>query len=462
MQQPWFLKIFATFCFAFLAVSVAATAQEAQGFTDDIDAGIKSARDSQRDLFLLFTGSDWCPPCRKLEAEILEQVEFLQAANKDFVLVKIDFPRNPPLPEAQAARNEEWSRKYGISQFPTIAVVDRDLRPIGFLGYAEGGPQPFLNSLNELRNKRIRRDDALAKAARAASDEERARFLDAALSELDLDIVNLYYTAERDQIGEIDADNRLKFREKYFAEQDAELRKLVMADVMAISQMDRPERAIAFIDEVIREIPLPVDQKFQILQIKLQLLQKVKQYQAAEALLNELLELEGVSPELRERLQVKKVLQYVAAGDGDKALSYLQQALAEPGDHLLLKLTRGQILASQGKVADALKVFDEALARARFRPFVMIELVGAKADLLVKEGREEEALRVLDNLADDPQMPIDLRCEALLHQAMIMRNAGRVRPAMLTENRAIELADSPPLKREMQKVVDSLRSQKKD
>jgi thiol-disulfide isomerase/thioredoxin len=442
----------------FLLLAWPLIAQEAGGFTDDIDAAIKLSKQEGRDLFLFFTGSDWCPPCRKLDGEVFSQAEFLDTAKKNFILVIIDFPKHTPLPEEQQVRNETWANRYGVKQFPTVVVADVELRPIGFMGYSEGGPGPFLKSLVELRNKRLRRDEAFARAAGAENDEDRARFLDQGLSEIELDIVNLYYTEQREVIAKIDADNRLKLREKYFAEQDAEMRKIILADVMAISQLDRPERAIAFIDEVIAEVKLPNEQKFEILQIKLQLLQKSKQFAAAEALMEELLQMPGITNDTRERLLVKKFMQLIAADQSETALSQISQLLNEPGEHLLLKLTLGHVLANQGKTDQALKVFDEALLRARFRPDVMIELVGAKADLLVKQSRDEEALRILDNFADDAQMPTDLRCEALLHQALIMRAAGRTRPAMLTENRAVELADSPSLKREMQKIVERMRA----
>ncbi|MEQ1905624.1 MAG: thioredoxin family protein [Pirellulaceae bacterium] len=427
-------------------------------FTEDVKAAIESAKKENKDLFVLFTGSDWCPPCKKLDEEVFSKSEFLEPASKNFVLLKLDFPQNREVPPEIAKQNEEWSGKYGISGFPTVAILDVNLRPVGFMGFMEGGPGPYLEALMALKEKRVRRDEALAKLPEAKTDDERALILDAALSQLDEEIINVYYTEERDRIVAIDDDNHLQLRAKYNEQQDAEMRKMILADIMSISQLEKPEKAVAFIDEVLEKIPLPVENRFEILQIKLGLLQKANQHESGDKLLDEMLAMEGVGAETRERLLVKKVLQYITAKKVDLADALIEENLKQPGEHLLLTLTKGQILANTGELQKAVETFDKAIPKARFRPDAMIELVGAKADALVKLKQEEAALAALDNFADDSQMPTDLRCESLLHQAMIMRMMGRTRPAMLTENRAVELADTPQLKREIQNVIEKLRA----
>ena len=54
-------------------------------------------------------------------------------------------------------------------------------------------------------------------------------------------------------------------------------------------------------------------------------------------------------------------------------------------------------------------------------------------------------------------MPSDLRAEAMLQKSMIMRDMNRKRQAILAENRAIEMAESPQERSEMQKIVERLR-----
>ncbi|MGB1930549.1 MAG: thioredoxin family protein, partial [Mariniblastus sp.] len=41
------------------------------GFTEDAAKAIQQAQAENKDVIFLFTGSDWCPPCKKLEKEVL-------------------------------------------------------------------------------------------------------------------------------------------------------------------------------------------------------------------------------------------------------------------------------------------------------------------------------------------------------------------------------------------------------
>jgi len=86
-----------------------------------------------------------------------------------------------------------------------------------------------------------------------------------------------------------------------------------------------------------------------------------------------------------------------------------------------------------------------------------VELISGKADALFALDRQSEALQTLDNFADDTRVPADLRAEVTLQKSMLMRQMGKTRMARLSENRAIEIADTPKLKGEIQKVVAQLR-----
>ena len=147
----------------------------------------------------------------------------------------------------------------------------------------------------------------------------------------------------------------------------------------------------------------------------------------------------------------------VGTGRQEQAMQMLDNALASGQDQLYLWLAKGQMLDAQERFDEAIAAFDQAIPQSRVQPDVMIELVGAKADSLVAKGDSLSAIRMLDNFADDQQMPSDLRGVALLHKALIMRETDRRRQARLAENRAIEVAESPEQRAEMQKLVERLR-----
>lgn len=81
---------------------------------------------SNRRLLVLFTGSDWCPPCMQFEAEVAHAPDFLNLARPAFVLVKLDYPRKTPQEPAVRARNEELRKQYGVKAYPTLLVISAD------------------------------------------------------------------------------------------------------------------------------------------------------------------------------------------------------------------------------------------------------------------------------------------------------------------------------------------------
>jgi thioredoxin-related protein len=69
----------------------AAAAKEAAWQTN-FQASQAKAKAQKKILLVAFTGYDWCPWCRKLKAEVFDKQAFASAAQKQFVLVNIDFP----------------------------------------------------------------------------------------------------------------------------------------------------------------------------------------------------------------------------------------------------------------------------------------------------------------------------------------------------------------------------------
>ena len=118
---------------------------------------------------------------------------------------------------------------------------------------------------------------------------------------------------------------------------------------------------------------------------------------------------------------------------------------------------KGDLLMAEKKYDAALEAFETAIPFADRNPDVLVELISGKADALYATDRQSEALQTLDNFADDTRVPADLRAEATLQKSMLMRLMGKTRLARLSENRAIEIADTPKLKGEIQKVVGRLR-----
>jgi thioredoxin-related protein len=137
------------------AASLAALAPASEGWYADFDEAVKVAKAETKDLFVDFTGSDWCGWCIKLDKEVFSTPEFLEAAKKNFVLVALDFPRAAEVKAKvpNPKRNDELRDKYEVGGYPTILLMTPEGDVFGQTGYVAGGPRPFLENLETLRTK---------------------------------------------------------------------------------------------------------------------------------------------------------------------------------------------------------------------------------------------------------------------------------------------------------------------
>jgi thioredoxin-related protein len=93
-----------------------------KGWTSDFEAAKVKAANENRLMYVLFTGSDWCGYCIKLQKEVLSKPKFKKLGEKDFVFVYIDFPRKSRADNPMA--NRVLAKMYNVQGFPTAFVMD--------------------------------------------------------------------------------------------------------------------------------------------------------------------------------------------------------------------------------------------------------------------------------------------------------------------------------------------------
>lgn len=119
-------------------------------WTTNYAAALNVAKAEKRKVFLLFTGSDWCPWCMRLDREILSTPAFIDYAKSELVLVKLDFPRETYQDPQVAAQNQQLQQQYRVGGYPHVIVLNSTGQSVGELGYQQGGPAPFINRLKGL------------------------------------------------------------------------------------------------------------------------------------------------------------------------------------------------------------------------------------------------------------------------------------------------------------------------
>ena len=214
-------------CLAFAEKSVPADAAVAAaakktstpaGWTDDFENAKKLAAETNRDLFVLFTGSDWCSWCIRLEKEVISQNGFTEKLSEKFVPVFIDIPGDKALLSALAAeQNQKIVERYRVEGFPTVLLMDAEGFTFAQTGYQAGGPEAYLKSLSTLANEgknsaEYKTTKAIATLPKDAPD--RIARLDDLLSALPTETQNHYFEYV-EEILAADPDGALGYRAKY-------------------------------------------------------------------------------------------------------------------------------------------------------------------------------------------------------------------------------------------------------
>jgi thiol:disulfide interchange protein len=127
------------------AALLAVSAAHAADWTEDYSAAVTQAKKEHKMILLDFTGSDWCIWCQRTDKQVFETQKFKDFADKNLVLVTLDFPKSRPMPDATKAQNAKLQEKYGIEGYPTLIVLNSNEKVVfSQIGFKEGGPDAFL------------------------------------------------------------------------------------------------------------------------------------------------------------------------------------------------------------------------------------------------------------------------------------------------------------------------------
>lgn len=126
-------------------------AAEGEWLTDFAKAQEK-AKAEKKLVLLDFTGSDWCPPCKSLHKNVLISEEFAKFAKESLVLVEVDFPQGKAQSAALKASNKELAKKFGITGYPTIIVLDASGKEVfKKVGYSGASAKDYVADLAKLK-----------------------------------------------------------------------------------------------------------------------------------------------------------------------------------------------------------------------------------------------------------------------------------------------------------------------
>ena len=112
------------------------------------DQAFLVASQSKKPVLLIFSGSDWCLPCEKLNREIISDSVFKNFASQNLVLIEADFPQKIKLSKEKILWNERLAEEFnpdGI--FPYLLLLKADKSIISPLDYVHYDTVHFIEEI---------------------------------------------------------------------------------------------------------------------------------------------------------------------------------------------------------------------------------------------------------------------------------------------------------------------------
>jgi len=126
------------FLFALCFYALLGNAQTAITTFQNIVEVKAQAAEEDKNILLVFSGSDWCKPCIQLKETILSSQDFTQFSESEILVVIVDFPykKKNRLPKDQQSHNELLAEKYNQDGvFPKSILIDADENVLGQIVY---------------------------------------------------------------------------------------------------------------------------------------------------------------------------------------------------------------------------------------------------------------------------------------------------------------------------------------
>ncbi len=179
-----------------------------------LEAAKPIAQSQNRAILLDLTGKDWCPGCIYLKGKILDSEVLEKAVGDKYILVEIDYPRDPKkieaIPEAERIARADILKNYKVDGLPCVIYMDAEGLPYAvYMEYTQTPEEYIEKIMKKAEEVRAARDAALAKAAKLEGIEK-AKALAEALNVLP-EVCRIQYTDILKELAVLDPENTLGY-----------------------------------------------------------------------------------------------------------------------------------------------------------------------------------------------------------------------------------------------------------
>ena len=118
----------------------------------DYDKAMTHAQEHNKNVLMVFAGSDWCRPCIRFKETILTSDDFQAFAKENVDILYLNFPakKKNKLTEEQTRHNEQLAEKYNQSGiFPRIFLLMNNGEVIKELKFSDQSSSKFIQELSQ-------------------------------------------------------------------------------------------------------------------------------------------------------------------------------------------------------------------------------------------------------------------------------------------------------------------------
>ena len=112
-------------------------------WNDNFGKAQEEAQKTGKPILMLFTGSDWCGFCIRMDKDAFSKPGFQKFIQANFVMFKADFPRRTKLQPGIAAQNRDLARQYGVRGYPTVLIVNAEGAVLAKTGFIRGNEKAY-------------------------------------------------------------------------------------------------------------------------------------------------------------------------------------------------------------------------------------------------------------------------------------------------------------------------------
>lgn len=118
--------------------------------TSNQEEAIRWAKEKDKAILLVFSGSDWCQPCIRLDKYVLQETSFQTYVENALVILKCDFPQRSKLAKETLQQNEALAERFNPrGEFPSLLLLDNTFEPIAKLTYKSQATSQFIDEIKQ-------------------------------------------------------------------------------------------------------------------------------------------------------------------------------------------------------------------------------------------------------------------------------------------------------------------------